>query len=710
MSLFAELKRRNVFRVGIAYGITSWVLMQIIDVITPILELPEWAPKLIFVFLAIGFFPALIFAWAFELTPEGLKPEKEVDRSESITDVTGRKLNRMIIGGLSIAVALLLIDRFTGISQPAAPEIITTGGKSIAVLPFVNMSSDTEQEYFSDGITEEILNSLAAVKELKVAGRTSSFAFKGQNADLRKIGDTLGVDHILEGSVRKAGATVRITAQLIQVDDGFHMWSDTYDRELTDVFAIQEEIATEILKQLRATLLEEEVEAFETQRTDPEVYDLYLLARQRMYNRTRQTIEVAADLLDQAIAKDPDYAPALAQRGIASIFLSESSYGTTPNDVAYAEAKLYIDRALEADPQLAEAWAGLGLYYNNQPSAHEEAIDALTKALDINPNLIDASNWLYIVFGNIGAQAESLKLIEDMTERDPLYKPAFGNGVQAFNNFGQPEKAQALIDRFRAFDPEDSIVLRSDALHRFYRGDAASGYALAEKSMQLTPTDNVSKFVWSVALLQTAQIEKLAEEGQDGFRIDALDAIGKRDEAFKLAYEQADEGNLESLLILMNRAGRSKDATDYVEERWPGLNAFAADFPMDGSGHGVMASLALAYSRAGNLEKFEEALSFVERAKTELTEQGVNQFVFMMENAKYFTLAGNHDAALEWLDKAVNQGLQAHAPLAVAIPMFEALQEDTRFLEIEATMIANINEDRVALGLDPVDPYMEFWQ
>ena len=160
----------------------------------------------------------------------------------------------------------------------------------------------------------------------------------------------------------------------------------------------------------------------------------------------------------------------------------------------------------------------------------------------------------------------------------------------------------------------------------------------------------------------------------------------------------------------MNRAGRSKDVTDYVEERWPGLNAFAADFPMDGSGHGVMAALALAYSRAGNLEKFEEALSFVERAKTELTEQGVNQFVFMMENAKYFTLTGNHDAALEWLEKAVNQGLQIHSPLAVVIPMFEALQEDTRFLEIEATMIANINEDRAALGLDPVDPYMEFWQ
>ncbi len=711
MSVFAELKRRNVFRVGIAYAITTWVLLQIIDVVAPILELPAWAPKLVFVILATGFFPALIFAWAFELTPEGIKREKEVDRSESITDVTGRKLNRMIIGALSIAVVLLLVDRSMGPGQnDPQVEVTATGGKSIAVLPFINMSSDAEQDYFSDGITEEILNSLAAVKELKVAGRTSSFAFKGQNDDLRKIGDTLGVDHILEGSVRKAGATVRITAQLIQVDDGFHIWSDTYDRELVDVFAIQEEIATEILKQLRATLLDEEVEAFEAQRTDPEVYDLYLLARQRMYNRTRPTIESAVDLLDQAIAKDPNYAPALAQRGIAAIFLSDSSYGTMPNDEANRQAKAFIDRALEIDPQLAEAWAGLGLYYNQQPTGHNDAIEALTRALEINPNLIDASNWLYIAFGNIGAEANGLALIEDMTERDPLYKPAFGNGVQQFNNFGQPEKAQALIDRFRTFDPNASIVLRSDALHRFYRGDAASGFPLAKRGYELAQTDNVSVFVWSVALLQTGQIAELAEQGQDGFRIDALDAIGKRDEAFTLAYEQAEEGNLDSLFALMNRAGRNKDVTDYVEERWPTLSAFAADFPMGGSGHGVMAELALAYARGGNTAKFDEALSFVELAMQKLTDQGVNQFVFMLENAKYYALAGDHDKAIEWLAKSVDRGMQGSAPLAVSVPVLSLLEDDTRFLEIEALMINNINEDRAALGLEPIDPYLEFWQ
>jgi TolB-like protein len=304
LSLFVELKRRNVFRVGIAYMVASWVLLQIVDVISPVFELPEWAPKLIFVIMAIGLVPALVFAWAFEMTPEGLKKESEIDRSQMIVNQTGRKLNYITTSFLVLAVVLLLAERQLRptASEEVQPEplaelevVVTEIDKSIAVLPFVNMSSDAEQEFFSDGITEEILNTLASVKELKVAGRTSSFAFKGQNDDLRRIGDSLGVAHILEGSVRKAGTQVRITAQLIQVDNGFHLWSGTYDRELTDVFAIQEEIANEILKQLKAKLLDGDVMLGEEKRTSPKVYELYLQAKQRMYTRKRGEIELAVD-------------------------------------------------------------------------------------------------------------------------------------------------------------------------------------------------------------------------------------------------------------------------------------------------------------------------------------------------------------------------------------------------------------------------------
>ena len=207
MSFFHELKRRNVFKVAIAYAIAAWILIEITATTFPILKLPDWSVTLVTVLVLIAFPLTLIFAWAFELTPEGLKKEKDVHRSESITHVTGRKLDFTIIGAMAIAIVFLLTDKFlfSESSETSVGEIVATNSQSIAVLPFVNISSDKEQEYFSDGITEEILNALASVRELKVAGRTSSFAFKGQNQDIRRIGDLLGVEHILEGSVRKSG-------------------------------------------------------------------------------------------------------------------------------------------------------------------------------------------------------------------------------------------------------------------------------------------------------------------------------------------------------------------------------------------------------------------------------------------------------------------------------------------------------------------------
>jgi len=706
MSFLEELKRRNVFRVGIAYAIATWVLLQITEVITPILDLPDWAPKLIFVILAIGFVPALIFAWAFELTPEGIKKEKDVDRSESITHHTGRKLDYAIIAVLLLAVGLLLTDKYflSGSPDAEVEELVATG-PSIAVLPFVNISSDKEQEYFSDGITEEILNSLASVKELKVAGRTSSFAFKGENQDLRRIGELLGVDHILEGSVRKSGTTVRITAQLVQVEDGFHLWSDTYDRELTDVFAIQDEIANEILKQLKARLLgDEEQPAIVSQRTDPEVYDLYLLAKQRLYARTRHTIESAVELLDQAIAKDPDYAPAYAQRGIAIIFLSDRTYGTIPDAEALVQGRRFIDAALDKDPQLAEAWAGLGLYHVHRPSEHEQAIEALTKALSINPNLINASNWLQSTLVSSGNPHGALQILEQMTQRDPLYRPGFGNAVNLYNAFGQQEKAQALIDQFRKYDPYGAQLQRADAITRFYNGESAEGLRMAEEAYRLAPTDAVSHIWFTVGLLQTQQVERIAEEGIDFFQVEALDLLGRREEAFEVAFELSREGQLWNLFALYNRANRSQELIDYLEERWPGLDTFAADYPHNEEGYSLMAEVALAYSRTGNTVRFDDALLLVENAMASLSEQGIDNWVFMLENAKYLTLAGEYDAAVAQLEQAVDRGFQGYSPMATSIPMFEPLRTDPRFVAAEAHMIEGINVERQALGLEPVDP------
>ena len=312
-SVWGELKRRNVVRVAIAYAIVAWLLIEIVSTTFPILKLPEWTVTFMTVVLVIGFPVALIFAWAFELTPEGLKKEKDVDRSESITHATARKLDFTIIGVLVIAVGFLLVDKFYfSEGSKVADEVIATERVSIAVLPFVNMSDDPNNEYFSEGISEEILNLLANVPELQVTSRSSAFSFKGQNVDIPTMAATLKVAHVLEGSVRKSGDQLRITAQLIRVANDSHLWSETYDRELRNVFAIQDEIAAAVVDALQITLLGKEPKATET---NPEAYALYLQAQHFVRQVSAEGSRQAEKLLMQALAIDPDFAPAWSLLG-----------------------------------------------------------------------------------------------------------------------------------------------------------------------------------------------------------------------------------------------------------------------------------------------------------------------------------------------------------------------------------------------------------
>jgi TolB-like protein/Tfp pilus assembly protein PilF len=703
LKLIEELQRRNVIRVAIAYAVASWVLLQIVDVITPIFELPGWAPKLIFVILAIGLVPALIFSWAFEITPDGLRKDSEVDRTKSIASSTGRKLNYIIIGSLALAVALLIVDRELNQSGGSVGTGVNVADmqKSIAVLPFVNMSSDAEQEFFSDGITEEILNSLASVKELKVAGRTSSFAFKGQNDDLRRIGEALGVNHILEGSVRKAGAQVRITAQLIQVDNGFHLWSETYDRELTDVFEIQDEIANEILKQLRSKLLSDDTVVAEAKRTNPEVYALYLRAKQRMYTRIGSEIETALQELDQAIQLDADYAPAYAQRAIATMLLSDQQYGSIPDDESNRRGKRFADLALKLDPNSAEGWAALGLYYGRDGLETDAAIDALVKALEINPNLIDASNWLQIALSNAGDMRGAMEIIEEMAERDPLYRPAFSNAMMVFNNFGEHEKASALLARMQKFDPDNPDLLMAEAVNLIYSGRGGEGLQKMEQRREIGEMSGVAKIFLSVGLLRTAQFERAAVEGSPYFQPDALYNLGRKDEAFAMAYEQASAGDPETLFSLLVRDGRDQDLVNFLEERWPSVAAMGIEHPGDILGYSLMADTSLAYSRTGNQERAEEALMLVDRWMKRMVEQGVNNFVFSGSMAAHHAMLGDTDEAFRYLQQAVDNGWNPAGKLSEVQPALVVLEGDPRLDAIETQMLATLNRDRAVVGLPP---------
>jgi len=722
LSFFEELKRRNVVRVGVVYLIAAWLLAQVADLMLESFHAPEWVIQAILVVLIVGFPLALIFAWAFELTPEGLKKEKDVDRSQSITHKTGHTLDRSIIAILIIALgyfvwesrfntqegpvggrsAAELVDQLET-QEPETAEIVTKE-KSVAVLPFVNMSSDPEQEFFSDGISEEILNALAKVKELKVAGRTSSFAFKGKEQDLREIGGALGVEHILEGSVRKSGNKVRITAQLIQVDDGFHLWSETYDRELDDVFVIQDEIATAILEQLKTALIGEDAESVivASARTDSDVYDQYLLARQRIYERKRFSIESAVELLDKAIAKDPDYAPAYAQRGIAALLLSEYNYGEMKQAEAETQAMLYLEKALELDPELAEGWAAMGLYHTNRPGESEEAIEALNKALAINPNLIDASNWLQIAYGNLGDNAKSLQIVEHMVERDPLYPPGFSNAIQLYNMFGEQEKSWALLDRIRPFLPGDPQIDLAEANTWMTLGQPSKAVPLLNAALASQPNDAVMRQFFGWGLLATGQFERAAVEGHPWHRAIALSQLGRDEEALMINQELAAEGNVGSLLGQMNRLGQYKELLAFVESRWPDLDAFQKDNPDSGDGYSNMLDIAHAYSKTGDAQSFDDAMARVRAAHDVSNEQGIRANYYLSQEARYYVLAGDQERAIDMLSQAVDEGWLISVRPDRVWPEFLALAGDPAYEAQLTRIFENVNTQRSEMGLEPL--------
>ncbi|MBO6621767.1 MAG: tetratricopeptide repeat protein [Balneola sp.] len=430
-NLVAELKRRNVFRVATAYAIAGWLIIQICATTFPFLSLPEWLITAVIIFVTIGFPLSLIFAWAFELTPDGLKKSQEVDITESVTHRTGKKLNGIIITVLSMAVIFLLVERVF-FAEAAfienQSEFADFQTASIAVLPFVDMSAGQDQEYFSDGLSEELLNALAKVKDMKVAGRTSSFKFKGQNENLKLIGDELNVEHILEGSVRKSGNRIRITAQLIKAEDGFHLWSETFDRELTatNLFDIQEEISKEVLKELKVRLLdEEEKDIAESPTDDIEAYNFYLKGTQYEAIRLESDLKLAIQQYQEAVRIDPTFAKAYARMAIAYELLS--GYGALSNEDRLNLVRENVDQALFLDQNLPEAYAALGLMYQSNGEL-QKGIEALNKALELNPNYALAYSWL----GNLylfSDEQKTIKLFTRAYEIDPLNQVVSSNYV-----------------------------------------------------------------------------------------------------------------------------------------------------------------------------------------------------------------------------------------------------------------------------------------
>jgi tetratricopeptide (TPR) repeat protein len=366
---------------------------------------------------------------------------------------------------------------------------------------------------------------------------------------------------------------------------------------------------------------------------------------------------------------------------------------------------------LQLDPNLAEGWAGLGLYYiNNGSNDTEAAIDALAKALSINPNLIDAGNWLQIALRNDGDLLGSMEIIEDLVERDPLYRPAFSNAMAMFNNFGRQDKAEALLKRIEAFDPDNPDLLLAQATNLLYSGRYGEGLKVMEERRELGNMSGVAKIFLSIGLMGTGQFERATTEGSPYWQPDALYATGQIEDAFELAHDQARGGDPGNLFYLLLRANRDQELVDYLEERWPSLSAFASENPGSDVGWGTMEVVAIAYSNTGNVARFDEAMQFVERRLVSLADQGISNAWFSLNLATHAALSGDIETAFAHLEAAVHGGWVAVGEPAEIEPALRALVDDPRYAELETRMLASVNEDRQLLGLALFDENYEVQQ
>ncbi len=558
-NLFEELKRRNVVRVAIAYLVVGWLIIEVLDTVAPRLGLPDWVPTFFIVVVLVGLPIALLFSWAYELTPEGVKKTAEVDASRSVIHSTGRKLDFIIIGALVVALGYFVWERQGLVERaetPTAGPVVAATSKSVAVLPFVDLSPEADQGWFADGLTEEILNSLTRLPELTVTARTSSFHFKGQNLPVQEIASKLGVAHIVEGSVRRAGDQLRITAQLVRAADGFHMWSQTYDRTLEDVFAVQEDVAENVARALDIVLDEEKRQRmFSSGTRSVEASEAFLRGR-AIFDATHDEVEgltlwQANALLEKAIAADPEYyLPYYYHRDAFIHFVKEGpagpylAGGQEPGLTPVAALGRYqtdMEQAIRLAPnerqrtlfemervQLSDDWRRLPPLF-----ARLEAMDASSGQFSTG------GGWVTSVFLATGRADLQLRMAEEQLVWNPLDPFAWSEVVSALTLLERFDEAAAKVKEARA----------RGISHAFIEGSELNLY---------------------LAMGDTAALEATLARHPDRWRAEGamyMAALGRRDEALALmigidARTPYSENSIVAHMLLGNQAEADRLATE----------------------------------------------------------------------------------------------------------------------------------------------------
>ena len=510
MTVFRELKRRNVFKVATAYLITAWLILQVASVIEPHIGLPSWFIPFIITILTLGLPIACLLAWAFELTPEGIKATKLVAKEESITATTGKKMNTHIIIAMSIAMVFLIYQAY--FTSDDTVELVSaerqvnseninkvednidndTNLVSIAVLPFVNMSNDPEQEYFSDGLSEELLNVLAGIEQLKVAARTSSFFFKDKNMDVADIAQKLKVEHILEGSVRRSGNQLRVTAQLIKADTGYHLWSSTYDYEFEDVFKIQDEISLAVAKQLKVTLLPEEKDKIVSHQygtKNASANDAYMLGRYHMRARTPESLKKAEKAFNKSLVLDENNQ--LAISGLVDTLLLKSSYADLTKEQYLAAAEPLLKPFINRENNSGEMFTSIASYYESKQELHK-AKNYFEKAIEQNPNYATAFQWLAEIHYSLVSNKNEVK----RSDIDRYFDKALSL---------DPYSEIILVQLFYASMERGDLLATEEYLNRIFEINPNSSRANAESLGYYWSTGRDWEKAWKIANNENVQ-------------------------------------------------------------------------------------------------------------------------------------------------------------------------------------------------------------
>jgi serine/threonine-protein kinase len=508
-NFFAELKRRNVYKVAITYAVVSWLLIQAASILLPTFEAPAWVMKAFVVFLAFGFVISVMVSWAFEATPEGLKRTEDLppDVVAKLPTWSPRKFATFVTGVAVIAAGLFAYQFLRPVAPskmeggaPATPESQGLAGarpsttqKSIAVLPLLNESGDSKDEYFSDGLSEELIAALAQIKELKVIGRSSSFRFKDRKEETKTIGEKLGVATLLEGTVRKQGERVRIVAELINAADGIELWTRTFDRELKDIFAVQQEIAAAVASSLKVTLLGLDERSSASPATkNTEAHNAYLLGHYYFQRRNLEDYRKAVAQFDEAIRLDPDYALSYAERSEAWTLIGDlSGQGKT----AWPKAREDAEKAVAIAPALAEAHSALGWVRFFAEWKFAEGLRELKRAKELSPVNPTANDLLARCIVYVGKLDEAEKQARQAVELDPLAFPAQINLARVFWFAGKLDEADAVSRRAAELHPAAAAARRFQVLVAVQRGDGET----ALREAQLEPDPGYRRFELALA-------------------------------------------------------------------------------------------------------------------------------------------------------------------------------------------------------------------